>query len=132
MGPLMQHDNPHAAMNALGNIEDELAEMQDEHSKLQGAVKGTEQFMKTFAAALYDEVEGDSAAEKKERAAALMHASDEYIEHLRQIKRLEELKRRFEYLESRKSIGQSILGYHKAELTSMQGQQHQQTGVGHD
>ena len=121
---MIQHDNPYSVMQTLAKIEDDLAEMQTEHADLQGAVKGTEQFIKTLEATCYDQVAGDSAAEKKERAKALMHSMPDYMNYLRQVKDLQRLNRQFDYLDSRKSICQSILGYHKQELaTTGAGQQ---------
>ena len=126
----MKTDSPGAIIAALGEIDDQLALQANEHAELEGRVKSMREWLKTYEGALYDRVEGDSAAEKKERAKALLHDSDQYVKYLSDVKKLGVVARRFEYLDTRRSIGQSILKTMREEATY--GQSAGQHGVGEE
>jgi hypothetical protein len=106
------HTDPNAVMTALGTIEDQLEERQLEHARLAGAVKRAEKFMEVYEATLYDAVEAEEYANPTERkviAKSMLHDTDEWTQYLDDLDKLEQLRKTFDYLDVRRSIGQSIL-----------------------
>lgn len=99
----------HALLKKLDAIDDELAEMADEHSQLQGAVKATEMFMKTYQATLTQKAEGDSVAAKEVNGKALMHDDEKWTDYLHNVNLLGRFDTRYDYLDTRRSILQSAV-----------------------
>lgn len=100
---------PGPIQTALGELEDELATLQNDHAELTGWVKRRKTFIETYVATLMNMAAGDNVTERKENAKALLHESKEYIEYLDKLEELAELDRKFDYIDTRRSIGQSVL-----------------------
>jgi hypothetical protein len=105
----MKTDSPGAVMDALGRIDDDLAELAIEHAKLTGYCRSMKDYLKTLNAVLFEQAEGSSAKEREFVAQALMHEHEDYKSYLVHTKRLGELDVQFNYLDTRRSIGQSVL-----------------------
>lgn len=105
----MQVDAPGPVRTALGQIEDELAQAQQEHAQTKAWVKRHQTFFETYIGTLFTEAAGNGPVERKENAKALLHNDEIYGEYLEKIELLAELDKTFDYLDARRSIGQSIL-----------------------
>lgn len=96
----------------LAEIEDRLANDQDDHAKLNGIVKRKEKFMDTYEATLFEAIppeDYDNPTERKALAKALLHGSEEYVAYLDELEQLEVARKTLDYLDIRRSICQSIL-----------------------
>lgn len=123
---------PGAIAAALGSIEDELHEQEHRHSELTGICKRKEKFFETYLAALYDQVDPTQCANPTERmkfAMADLHADKLYQEYLDELEALNKLRKKFDYLDIRRSIGQTILrrGHDQGDEPKW-GQQNQPAG----
>lgn len=110
--PMDTSAGPGQIAAALGDIEDELATHQNDHAHLTGQVKRREKFIETYVATLYELVDARSCSNPTERmifAKADLHRSKEYTEYLSMVEELEEHRKRLDYLDTRRSIGQTIL-----------------------
>lgn len=105
-------NNPGTIARTMAEIENELHENQNEHAELAGRIKRAEKFFKTYEATLYEMVDPDAVSGPKERekfAQSTMHDADEYKDYLDDVSRYAELSKLFEYLDVRRSIGQTLV-----------------------
>lgn len=106
----MDASNPAGVAADLGEIEDALHQDQAEHASLNGKVKRTEKFFETYLKVLYEGIaEYDNPTDRMRQAEAQLHETDLYAEYLDDLEALEEFRKRFEYHDVRRSIGQSLL-----------------------
>lgn len=104
----MLTDSPGDITRVLGELEDSMAEQQQEHAQLTGEVKKWNQFLKTWHSNLVALSEGPVGA-REHNAWSIIQESKDYAEHLDRLKRHAELEENFNYYKARASIGQSIL-----------------------
>ena len=105
-------DNPGTIARTMAAIEDELHEAQNEHAELAGKIKRAEKFFKTYESTLYEMVDPDVVSGPKERekfAQSTMHGTDEWQDYLDDLSRYAQLQKAFEYLDVRRSIGQTLV-----------------------
>jgi len=123
----MKSDNPMSVVQALGEIDDQLALNQQRHSELAGLCKAGADALKkriAFEQSTLMEADGKLAANKAEAIAiGKLYKSDEYIGFKTALQEYETLEQMFDYLDTRRSIGQSILKlYRETEFGQTQGQ----------
>ena len=104
----MKTDSPGPIIASLGAIDDDLAEHMQQHAELAAKVKEGEAFMKTYEGELFGQAEGTDG-QRKMRAKQLLHSDAHMVELRRNQGLLAGLTTRFDYLESRRSIGQTVL-----------------------
>jgi hypothetical protein len=107
--PMDTSSGPGPIISTLGKLDDELQQLQNRHAALTGKVKRNKVFMDTYIGTLYALAAGETVTEKKENAKGLLHDSDEYKAYLDDVAELAELDKKFDYIEARKGIGQSVL-----------------------
>lgn len=110
--PVPRTAEPHIVANTLAEIEDTLASNEQRHAELSGWVKKREKFLETFEATLFELIgpeDYDNPTERGKLAKAQLHKAKEYTEYLDKLEELQRLRKRFEYLDIRRSICQSIL-----------------------
>ena len=101
-------DSPGPLIKALGDIDDQLQESMQDHADLAAKVKEGESFVKTYEGELFVQADGTDG-QRRMRAKQLLH-SDEHMVQLRLNQGLlAGYAVRYDYLESRRSIGQTIL-----------------------
>jgi hypothetical protein len=123
----MKTDSPASVMEALGTIDDTLQLQQEEHAELAGYVKaGADALKKMHQSRTATLLEGDPKLSVSKAEALAMHAiyeSDEYTAYKAKLQEFEQLEKTFDYLDTRRSIGQSILKtMREAEYGQSQGQ----------
>lgn len=105
-------DNPGTIGRTLAEVENSLHEQMNEHAELAGKIKRAEKFFKTYESTLYEMTDPDSVSGPKERekfAQATMHDTEEWVEYLDDLARYSQLSKQFEYLDVRRSIGQTLV-----------------------
>lgn len=104
----MRTDAPGPIIASLGEIDDDLQEHMQQHADLAQKVKEGEAFIKTYEGELFNQATGTDG-QRKMRAKQLLHGDENMVELRRNQGLLAGLNTRFDYLESRRSIGQTIL-----------------------
>lgn len=110
-------------IRALGRIDDDLAEQANAHAEKTGYVRSMKQYITTLEAALFDQFDKTlSATERREMAKSALHENEEYQKYLAAVRELGKLDTMFQYLDTRRSIGQSILKQLQREADEKYGQ----------
>lgn len=107
--PFDTSQGPGQIARELAKIDNDLEELRDRARKIVGKKKRLDKFIETFEATLADLEHAPTVTQAKLSAKAKLHSEKAYRDYLIVVSDVAEIDSDFEYLNIRRSIGQSIL-----------------------
>jgi hypothetical protein len=126
-------DNPAAVVAAMGEVYNALSERGPHHAAAKKAIKHWAGQVQSLRAALYPHAEGKDSAARKEFVEHLLHQSEQWANLKISEALAAEYDTEFDYLDTQRSILQSILKRYEFEANADRfGRGRSQRGVGEE